>query len=297
MNNLKSFTELANLQDIQEFLRSKPLTRRHFCHYSTVDGLVGMIRSSKLHLSKGTKMNDLLECDTFDTEKWERTYIASFTHTYLESIAMWCVYSRQLSESLRLQFFPSKIWKLIDNANKTEIYQVKANSQYSLLGYPEDIFLCDVSYLREHSLSLDGDAIHERNCSEINTILSEKSMVGLVKHSSWEYEKETRLCIVLPRNKKCKYPDKIAINFDGITNVTIMGSPCFNHDKLEKTISELKKEFKDDETKSKTINSIRYSRNNIKHCCSALTNRLYLPAFCENCVIKRDCKLYKNINE
>ena len=63
-------------------------------------------------------MNDLLECEKIDKEKWERTYIASFTHTFLESIAMWCEYSRQLSETIRLQFLPSRIWKLIGNGEK-----------------------------------------------------------------------------------------------------------------------------------------------------------------------------------
>ncbi len=301
MKNKKPFSTLTTLQEVREYLCKNPLSRRAFCQYSSIAGLEGMVRSLKLHLSKGTKMNDLLECEKIDKEKWERTYIASFTHTFLESIAMWCVYSRQLSETIRLQFLPSRIWKLIENGKKTPIYKVTTTSgdnivQYDPIGTPEDIKLCDVSYLRQHSLALDEKRLSEIKCKEIKNILSDCSMLGMVKHSAWEYEKETRLCIVLPPNSEQRYPDKIAIDFDGIHGATVMGSPCIDPERIQETLDGLKQEFIGVNKQKQIINSIQFDVADTKHCVSALKDKLYLPTFCSFCTKQSKCNLYKTIN-
>ena len=121
-------------------------------------------------------------------------------------------------------------------------------------------------------------------------------MLGMVKHSAWEYEKETRLCIVMPPNSERRYPDKIAIDFDGVYGVTIMGSPCINLEKLQETLNGLKQEFMKDNKRQQIINSIHFDVIDTKHCVSALKDKLYLPTFCSFCTKQSKCKLYKNIN-
>ena len=99
MNTVKKeFKSIATISELKEFLIMSGAKRRAFCHYTTLDGLQGMVKSGKLHLSAGKAMNDLLECETTDQEKWKRTYVISFTHTFVESIAMWSVYSAQLAD-------------------------------------------------------------------------------------------------------------------------------------------------------------------------------------------------------
>ena len=291
----KDFSELVNLKEVRDHLCEKAMSRRAFCHYTSIDGLKGMICSSKLHLSKGTKMNDLLEGAKIP--KWERTYIASFSHTFLESIAMWCVYSKDLSETVRLQFLPSKIWQLAKNGNGTTIYRLpsKKDEKYTPIGNPEDIFLCDVSYLRKHSLSLDENILSEIKCAEIKDIMSNNTMLGFVKHSAWEYEKETRLCIILPTNKEGNYPEKIAIDFEGMNGARILEGPCVDTNHLKNALNELKNKFNKDTKKLKTINSIKFIPDNGDYI-SALKDKLYLPAFCEKCQRKDSCSLYKKVN-
>ena len=184
---------------------------------------------------------------------------------------------------------------------KTPIYKVTTTSgdnivQYDPIGTPEDIKLCDVSYLRQHSLALDEKRLSEIKCKEIKNILSDCSMLGMVKHSAWEYEKETRLCIVLPPNSEQRYPDKIAIDFDGIHGATVMGSPCIDPERIQETLDGLKQEFIGVNKQKQIINSIQFDVADTKHCVSALKDKLYLPTFCSFCTKQSKCNLYKTIN-
>ena len=190
---------------------------------------------------------------------------------------------------------------LLGNGEKTPIYKVTTNCgdnivRYDPIGTPEDIKLCDVSYLRQHSLALDEERLREIKCKEIKNILSDSSMLGMVKHSAWEYEKETRLCIVMPPNSEQRYPDKIAIDFDGIHGATVMGSPCLDPSRIQETIDGLKREFISVNKQKQIINSIHFDVADTKHCVSALKDKLYLPTFCSFCTKQSKCNLYKTIN-
>ena len=289
MDDGEEFKKIDTIAELREFLIRKGKSHRIYCQYTSIEALQGMIASSKLHLSVGRKMNDLLECDCIDKAIWERTYTASFTHTALESIAMWCVYSKQLSNTVRIMFRPSMIWKIADEKNLLSIYKVSKRGNvfnYSNIGKPEKVFLCDIVYYRAHSISWNGHVSAQKypNHNFIERINEQKEMLGLLKHSAWEYEKETRICITLPDNSKIDYPDTIAIDFNGLEGALLMSSPCLEPFRLRHILMDLYQKYKADEKKLKLINSIRYD-DSVSHNqnISSLYNKLYLPAFCERC--------------
>lgn len=284
----EEFRAITRCPDLRDFLIKKGRAHRIYCQYTSLDALEGMIKSSKLHLTVGKKMNDLLECSIIDKELWERTYTASFTHTSLESIAMWCVYSKRLSDTLRITFLPSKIWKYTEKNSISRVYQVSKGKyfKYDDIGKPENIFLCDIVYYRKHSICWNGN-VSAQNLPDhdfIETLKEQKEMLGLLKHSAWEYEKETRICITLPKTLDNKYPDTIAINFDGLKGASLMSSPCLEPSRLREFLEEQKQKYSNDKKMLKLIQSIRYdAKNASSNHVSSLYDRLYLPSMCEKC--------------
>lgn len=78
-------------EDVATYLQLSARSRQTFCHYTSLKAANSIFGSKRLWLTRMDLLNDMKECQQNQGLK-ERTYIASFSATLKESVAMWWMY-------------------------------------------------------------------------------------------------------------------------------------------------------------------------------------------------------------
>ena len=73
--------------EVREFLRLAARSHKYLFQYTDLNALKGMLESRRLWLTRATDLNDMKEFE--GDEDPRRAYVASFTMTHLENVAMW----------------------------------------------------------------------------------------------------------------------------------------------------------------------------------------------------------------
>lgn len=148
MKGINSFKEVRSIDELIGYLEIKGGNHRNCYHYTNKNGLNGILRSRKLHISRGDQMNDKQELTKGDEQTWEKVYLASFNYGDEENMAMWGLYGVPHEDAIRITIPGTKIKEWISSTDK--VYQVESlrsgKYEYHELAELDRIVLTDVVY-------------------------------------------------------------------------------------------------------------------------------------------------------
>lgn len=245
---------------------------RYIYHYTTLKNLIKILSGGYWHLANPKEMNDQLEYQHGNSERWEHIFFASFMMDSKESIGMWSMYSQPWETGVKIALPISAVKEWI---RKTpDLYPVikDENGNYRIIKSPISISdneatlkLSSVAYSNADSLETSKQEKCLSWSTAINTIIKDAydspQLTGYIKDKAWDYEKEIRLKAVIP--SECNF-DRIAIEVpqDLINSMIITTSPLFKGDLQDKIREEI-------EFQVKAVPSIFSGRlQNIKTICS-----------------------------
>ena len=239
--------EISSFEDLKEYVFQPKVGK--VCHYTSYESLIMILKNRSLRLSRYDLLNDYAEKELSKCIEGDSRYIISFAHTK-ESVAMWAIYGKSSSLRLRLEFPITSLLNTVDNNfyfdsernNKISIYGTSpVDADYSKKRYT---YSSVVYYDRKkHAFRVEGSPVKTITVTD-NMI---QSLAGTIKYDAWEYEKETRLAVVLHQDntdllqKDVKYI-YAGLNDEFIKNIKIRFSPWISEDvqnELSKSIKEL----------------------------------------------------------
>lgn len=219
------FKEIDSVEHLRAFLLERGKGHHNYRHYSTLDGIYGMLKSGYLWLSRGDQMNDRQELTKGDSREWEKIYIASFAFGKSENVAMWGIYGLPHNEAACISFPSYKFSKWIPGISA--VFDPKKN--YQKIECEFEIQLTDVVYIggfrgaKDQVLKWNDNKLQVNDLANIDDfeyISGESQMTGFIKNYAWSYENEVRIRIKVntPINN-----ERIAIKipeyfFEGLEN-------------------------------------------------------------------------------
>lgn len=228
--------EINNFDELHKRVFNK--TSGTICHYTSFESLLMILRNRSLRLTRYDLMNDIAEKQLSKCVDGESRYIISFTGTTSESVAMWALYGKHSGMKLRLECSRSSLIHTADNnfyfdpvqTDKIGLYQVdKVANDYT----KKTFSLSDVVYYdrKRNKLRLSGKPLNEITVTDVTI----KELAGTVKYDAWEYEKETRLSVILRENSRRKDIRYVYLGLsdDFIKKLTITYSPWTSLEMIE----------------------------------------------------------------
>ncbi len=260
------FKDIRTADTLREFLIEKGQGHQNYRHYSTLDGIYGMLKSGYIWLSRGDQMNDKQELTKGYFDDWNNIYIASFAFGKSENIAMWGIYGLPHNEAANISF-PSKIFsKWVPSISA--IYD--PGDYYNEINQGFEIQLTDVVYaggkrgdndqiLRWNDKSIDIDKTS--GAERLKYISSENSMTGFIKNFAWLYENEVRIRVKLnspiPQKKiAIRIPDDMFAVTGNSEKVTITYGPWNQNGIKERKILKFEELIKRDINRNEIIDNI-----------------------------------------
>ena len=239
--------EIRTFTDLKEYV-FQPKTGK-VCHYTSYESLIMILKNRSLRLSRFDLMNDYAEKELSKCIEGDSRYIISFAHTK-ESVAMWAIYGKSSSLRLQLEFPIESLLDTIDNnfffdsekTNKIAIHgTAPVNADYSKKGYTYSTI---VYYdRRKHAFRIEGSP--QKTITVTDNMI--QSLAGTIKYDAWEYEKETRLAVVLHQDRVNNNQNDVkyiyaGLNEDFIKKIQIRYSPWISEDvqkELESSINSM----------------------------------------------------------
>ena len=239
--------EIQTFEDLKEFIfQSKKGT---VCHYTSFESLIMILKNRSIRLSRYDLMNDYAEKELSKCIDGDLRYIISFAHTK-ESVAMWALYGKSSSLRLRLEFPIEDLLSSIDNNfffdselnNKISLYGTKpVSADYTKKRYTYS----SVVYYdkKKHAFRVEGHP--QKNITVTDDMI--RSLAGTIKYDAWEYEKESRIAVVLHQDQNITNQGEIKYVYAGlndkfISKLKIRYSPWISEDiqnELTKSINNL----------------------------------------------------------
>lgn len=289
---VKSLDEVKSIAELTSFLESKGENHRNYYHYTNKTGLIGMLKSRKLHLSRGDQMNDKQELTKGDIQTWEKIYLASFNYGEEENMAMWGLYGVPHEDAIRITIPGKMIREWINSVKR--IYSVESNSlgEFSYLEIPEfeRIKLTDVIYVTgkrydvtDFSLRRSRDRIVVKRDGSLAYVSDSTAMTGYIKNAAWSYENEVRIRVET-REDDCGNKVAIDIPDEVIKSFELLFGPGYQGDEQYRSNG-----FESVDSYSSKNNNVR--NGILKHEYSVFKNLVNYREkcwFCENDYKRKD---------
>lgn len=188
--------------EVQDFLRLAARSHKAFYHYTSLKALKEMLdeKGPSLRLTRLEGLNDLREGGGKEAKALGRTYVAAFTWTARESVAMWWMYGLKGNVDpaecvpVRLAFDGEAVRAAVD----------AVGGEKGQKGWKAEMF--DVLYQFSArnpkglgSVIWNREVANETRCRDKVFRNAAKALPGFVKDGGWDYEVETRLSIELPK--------------------------------------------------------------------------------------------------
>jgi len=223
LNNLYSLEELRALLS-----ESGRLHNKGYFQYTTAAAVDGMRKSHQIWLAAGSEMNDFDEISRYDPERWKRMYVASFSASTHESIAMWAIYGSLPREAVRVQFRHQDVCAAVDKA-RADGYVVEIGGEVEGNTFKiKSIELVDVVYRRKNTLALRATTVRDEFFKKESDEQRFKTLAGCIKDYAWEYEYEVRILVELANDIPSNMlPARVALSADAMMeNLKVMTGPC-----------------------------------------------------------------------
>ena len=236
--------DLYSLEDLRSFLsESGRWHNKGYFQYTTAAAVEGMRKSGQIWLAAGSEMNDLDEISTYAPERWQRMYVASFSASTHESIAMWAIYGSLPREAVRVQFRQQDICAVVDKA-RSEGCVAEVGSDGELLDNKfkiKSIELIDVVYRRKNSLALRATTVRDEFFRKESFERRLNILAGCIKDYAWEYEYEVRILLELADDIPSNIlPARVALSATAMMeNLKVMTGPCCDDRMVKEKIGDV----------------------------------------------------------
>ena len=195
------FEDISNFEDLNQFIFDKQTGQ--ICHYTSFESLIMILKNKSLRLSRYDLMNDIAEKELSKCTDGDCRYIISFTGTKKEYVAMWALYGKHSSLKLRMDFNRQSILKTV-NGNFYFDSEKKQRINYGIESVPSDFTkkrftLSDVVY---YDRQKNRFKCYDKPLRMIEVNQERISrLAGTIKYDAWDYERESRLAVVLHKNQ------------------------------------------------------------------------------------------------
>ena len=209
------------------------------CQYTSLNSVLGIIKSKYWYLGSPKNMNDGLELQ-YGLDKREDIFFGSFMIEQKESIAMWSMYAQPWEDGVMISIPADKFKEWVKNIKKVysaDVSTKKPDENEFVYINKAKISVAKVAY----STNDNKGNVEKIWCgtayNEMFKDLSDTSLIGYIKDDAWSYEKEIRLRVDLGKNVKY---EGIAIEVPDcvIDSMVITKGPKFNGDLLERIKNE-----------------------------------------------------------
>ena len=224
----KEFEDASTIEEVKKFLNDVTASYDEVYHFTDFNALKGIIENKKWKFNPLDRMNDKLEPEK-ETGDWENRISVSFSHGDEDNIGMWRMYGENnVEDSYNPSICISLPISFLDHWTKTinESEQIqdllRSYFVYECNGEPiikSDIIkinasMHDIVYYYGYNGDLKSQLIWDNNFKgmaeeDLNKIVfgNAPELIGYIKNSAWEYERESRISISAPQGFKLKATD------------------------------------------------------------------------------------------
>lgn len=233
------------LEEVVQFLKDSAQGHVAFYQYTSIASLQKMLRSKMLHLTLAKHLNDQLEYQTCDPEKWGSCYLACFSFGQVENMGMWKMYGRRPEDAVRISFPGKYLRKSIQDAAKGKLFVAELSTgkkkfkYVPYVGCLEGCSLHDVMYEYGRRYELDESGRKRRgtmlwnrkmaiddSCPDLDNYRKHPEFATYVKDVLWAYENESRLVMQCKNSEVL--PDILAIDVSMVLpHITVQLGPNF----------------------------------------------------------------------
>lgn len=242
-------------------------------HYTTISNAINIIHSGTWHLGNAEEMNDKLEYENGDPDRWNNLFFSSFMCEDKENIGMWSMYAQPWETGVKISIPRETVLQWIKETK--EIWEIstidyrRTGQEIPVDGHSGSLRLSSVAYSNADSLQ-KGEQEKIRWSTRSNTKLKNATRIpeltGYIKDIAWSYEKELRIKAEFNNRNKIKRV-AIPLNKNVIKAMVLTSSPLFEGD--------LKEELEKESIKQLTTRK------------SIFTKRLDLKTVCQECKFKK----------
>lgn len=197
-----NFKEIRTTDDLVLYLRDdvrRLANSKYIYHYTTLDRAVKILSGRKWHLGNAEFMNDKLEYQNGNKQKWPNIFFSSFMGESKESIGMWSMYAQPWSEGVKIAIPSATARRWIKEITQVEEISVTdfQPTGRTLPIMRDDLHIASVAYGNTDSLD-EKEATEELTWSTVsnNSITNAThlgELTGYIKDTAWAYEKEVRI--------------------------------------------------------------------------------------------------------
>jgi hypothetical protein len=233
IKNRKSFCRRTTTKGLKNFLEKTAKSYDLLYHFTDFKSLEYIIKGKTWKFKPLDKLNDTME-STKQKGKWANRVSASFSHGDEDNIGMWKMYGKDDKDNvsnasicITLPYLFFSTW--IDNINKSKEIQKKIKDFFVPSGDNRNnnatnrkikASMHDIVYYLgnkgdDKSLLVWENTLKRMNGNRGN--LGEivrgnaSDLIGYIKNTAWEYESETRISLVAPKEYELN-PDKCDID-------------------------------------------------------------------------------------
>lgn len=196
--------------ELPRLMRRSAKLRRTYYHYTDVDSFCKMFNCDKGYLRftrlTSMKINDLHESRFKGCEKERgRIFIACFTFTSTENMAMWAMYGgKENTKKIRIAF----PYNLLNELTGAEIFFEDDGGSYTKVDDSIrrkcEVYFTEVCYVKGLQDNLKGiyygDKFYSTRCFSGSNYDCTAEITGSIKNEVWRYENEVRMIIKMPNN-------------------------------------------------------------------------------------------------
>lgn len=230
------FKAIAQPNMLIEYLKSSRRLEnvKSIHHFTKLESIINIIQGGYWILKNPLDMNDMIEIDHWPKENQQKVYFISFMKEQKESIGMWSMYAQPWEQGVKVSITKKAIRAWIDSIDKIfyadpKTYFVDEKKYYDVSKRTKP-YLAAVAYTNFEDKNADEEELlscGEAHNTVLHNIYSNPELVGFIKNSAWDYEKEIRLRI----DSDINYPAlALKITEDLISGITITKGPRFTGD-------------------------------------------------------------------
>lgn len=192
-------SETVTVDEIVKFLQLSARNHEQIYRYTNTDRLEEMLSTNRLSLSRLLEMNDLREYQ--DVKDADRIYIGCFSFGKLENMAMWMMYGKDTTKSLRLSFDNKKVRECVESLKlKKGIFKDACGMEPIPEDSIEAVSFHDIAYVYGTALMWNHKIVGMSRCRDLSDPKKVEKLQTYIKDYGWASENEVRLLIKL---KKC----------------------------------------------------------------------------------------------
>jgi len=193
-----SKANVKTLGDLREYIADRTQSRDRLYHYTTYESLVMILTQRCFRISHLNLLNDRAEQTLTQDAVRMDSYIMSFSHDPKEYVSMWALYGKPSGIKLRVDFPAKALIKSIDGNFYTDSDRREKISLDEICPDPvtnRGFSISDVVYYDKDKNTLSHNTRPFTNLAVDRNMV--QSLAGFVKYDAWEFEKETRLRLLL----------------------------------------------------------------------------------------------------